>query len=114
MSPPVVELQPPDIAPWRDGGTGVDWVHVHQSERPGPTVLVQALTHGNEICGAIALDALMREGLQPARGRLILSFANVAAFHRFDPAYPHASRCVDEDLNRVWGDDRLFGPGDSV
>jgi hypothetical protein len=76
--------------------------------------MVQALTHGNEICGAIALDALMREGLQPLCGRLMLVFANVPAFHRFDPSNPHASRCVDEDLNRVWGDDRLFGQGDSV
>jgi predicted deacylase len=114
MTQPLVELQAPDINRWRDGGTGVDWVHVLESGRPGPSVLVQALTHGNEICGAIALDALMREGLKPLRGRLMLVFANVQAFHRFDPGNPHASRCVDEDLNRVWGDDRLFGVGDSV
>lgn len=114
MTQPLVELQAPDISRWREGGTGVDWVHVRESGRPGPTVLVQALTHGNEICGAIALDALMREGLRPLSGRLMLVFANVQAFHRFDPGNPHASRCVDEDLNRVWGDDRLFGAGDSV
>ena len=114
MSTPVVELQAPDITRWRDGGTGVDWVHVLPGERPGPTVLVQALTHGNEICGAIALDALLREGVRPRHGRLILAFANVEAYARFDPADPHRSRCVAEDLNRVWGDDRLFGPGDSV
>ena len=114
MTQPLVELQAPDISRWRDGGSGVDWVHVLDSGRPGPSVLVQALTHGNEICGAIALDALMREGLKPLRGRLMLVFANVQAFHRFDPGNPHASRCVDEDLNRVWGDDRLFGAGDSV
>ena len=114
MSNPVVELQAPDITRWRDGGAGVDWVNVLPGERPGPTVLVQALTHGNEICGAIALDALLREGIRPRHGRLILVFANVEAYARFDPADPHRSRCVDEDLNRVWGDDRLFGPGDSV
>jgi hypothetical protein len=71
MNPPRVELSAPDISPWRDGGTGTEWVHVLLSDRPGPTVLVQALTHGNEICGAIALDALMREGLaklSPALG----------------------------------------------
>jgi predicted deacylase len=44
----------------------------------------------------------------------VLAFANVAAFERFDPAAPHASRCVDEDLNRVWADDVLFGPRDSA
>lgn len=114
MNAPPVELQAPDIRPWQEGGSGVDWVHVLNANRPGPTVLAQALTHGNEICGAIALDALLREGIRPRHGRLILAFANVAAYHRFDPADPHGSRCVDEDLNRVWGDDRLFGPGDSV
>lgn len=114
MNNPRIELEAPDISPWQDGGTGVDWVHVLESGRAGPTVLVQALTHGNEICGAIALAALMREGLRPRQGRLILVFANVAAYQRFDPADPHRSRCVEEDLNRVWGDDRLFGTGDSV
>lgn len=114
MTQPLVELQAPDISRWRDGGSGVDGVHVLESGRSGPTVLVQALTHGNEICGAIALDGLLREGLRPLHGRLILVFANLDAYARFDPADPHRSRCVDEDLNRVWGDDRLFGGGDSV
>ena len=114
MSSPPIELQAPDITRWRDGGSGVDWVHILQADRPGPTVMVQALTHGNEICGAIALDRLLDEGLRPLQGRLILAFANVAAYARFDPADPHRSRCVDEDLNRVWGDDRLSGTGDSV
>ena len=34
----------------------------------GPHVLVQALTHGNEVCGAIALDWLLGEGFRPTRG----------------------------------------------
>jgi predicted deacylase len=79
--------------------------------------MVQALTHGNEICGAIALDALLAEieqGWRPRRGRLVLAFANVAAYARFDPADPFASRCVDEDLNRVWSDEVLFGARDSA
>ncbi len=33
---------------------------------PGPHVLVNALTHGNEICGALALDQLFKSGLRPA------------------------------------------------
>ncbi len=76
--------------------------------------MVQALTHGNEICGAIALDFLFRTGLRPDAGRLILAFANVEAFRRFDFDDPDASRCVDEDYNRVWADEVLFGPRDSV
>ncbi len=109
-----VELSPPDIAPWRSANTGVDYVHALDSGRPGPNVLVQALTHGNEFCGAIALDWLLREGFRPARGRLTLAFANVEAYARFDFDDPDASRYVDEDYNRVWADDVLFGPRDSV
>ena len=116
MSPPLppVQLQPPDVSRWRDGGSGVEYVHVFDAGRPGPSVLVQALTHGNEICGAIALDELLQLGVRPQRGRLTVVFANVQAYRRFDPARPFASRCVDEDLNRVWADEVLFGPGDSV
>jgi predicted deacylase len=111
---PAVELTAPDIAPWRAGNTGLDWVHAWDSGSPGPNVLVQALTHGNEICGAIALDWLLQQGFRPRRGRLTLAFANVEAYARFDPANPFPSRFVDEDYNRVWGDDVLMGPRDSV
>ena len=111
---PPVELQAPDIGRWKDGGTGVDWVHVFDSGLPGPQVMVQALTHGNEICGAIALDWLLKLGFRPVRGRLTLAFGNVQAYARFDPLDPFPSRYVDEDFNRVWGDEALFGRGDSV
>jgi predicted deacylase len=109
-----IELTPPDLAPWRAGNTGVDFVHRFDSGRPGPTVMVQALTHGNEICGAIALDWLLKQDLAPARGRLLLAFANVEAYARFDPARPNDSRFVDEDYNRVWSDTALDGPGHSA
>jgi predicted deacylase len=117
VTAPAIELVPPDIARWREGHTGVDYVHALDSGKPGPRVMAQALTHGNEICGAIALDALLAEidqGWRPRRGRLVLAFANVAAYARFDPADPFASRCVDEDLNRVWSDEVLFGARDSA
>ncbi len=113
LNPPV-ELAAPDIGLWRSGNTGVDWVHNLDSGQPGARVLVQALTHGNEICGAIALDWLLRQAWQPRAGSVTLTFANVAAYARFDPADPFSSRCVDEDLNRVWADDQLLGPRDSV
>lgn len=109
-----IELTPPDLEPWRASNTGVDFVHRFDSSRPGPTVMVQALTHGNEICGAIALDWLLRENLLPARGRLVLAFANVEAYARFDPARPNASRFIDEDYNRVWSDAALDGPANTA
>ncbi len=109
-----IELQAPDITPYRSGNRGVDYVHVLDSGRPGPKVMVQALTHGNEICGAIALDWLFKQGFQPLCGQLTLAFGNVAAYARYDPANPFPSRCVDEDYNRVWADAELLGPRDSV
>ena len=111
---PPIELHPPDIARLKDGGTGVDWVHVFESGHTGPRVMVQALTHGNEICGAIALDWLLAKAFRPARGSLTLAFANVEAYARFDPADPFPSRLVDEDYNRVWSDEALAGPRDSL
>ena len=110
---PPIELQAPDIGRWKEGGSGVDWVHLLDSGRPGPRAMLQALTHGNEICGAIALDWLLASGFRPQRGSLTVAFANVEAYARFDPADPFPSRLVDEDYNRVWDDAVLFGPRDS-
>ena len=97
-----VELAAPDLAPWIPGNTGIPGFTTAAAATPGPHVVITALMHGNEIGGAIALDRLLREGLRPRRGRLTLGFANLDAFHRFDPAQPTASRFVDEDMNRVW------------
>jgi predicted deacylase len=109
-----IEISPPDIAPYRNGNTGVDYVHFLDSGKPGPNVMVQALTHGNEFCGAIALDFLSREKVSPLKGKLILAFANVAAFARFDFDDPDRSRYIDEDYNRVWADAVLGGSRDSA
>jgi len=113
-SPYPNEQTPPNIEPWRQGNTGIPFVHVLDSGRPGPNVLIQALTHGNEYCGAIALCELLAAPPALLQGTLTLVFANVDAFARFDAADPNASRYVDEDYNRVWGDDVLDGPRDSV
>ena len=109
-----VELQAPDIRPHRQSNTGTDFIHSFDSGKPGPHVLVNALTHGNEICGAIVVDRLLRRGLRPVRGKLTLAFANVEAFSRFDPRNPYATRFVDEDFNRVWTPEVLDGTRDSV
>lgn len=112
---PDIRLQPPAIGRWRQGtGTDVEFVHVLESGRPGPSAMVVALIHGNELCGAIALDWLLGQGFRPARGRLVLAFANIAAFDRFSALEPFASRCVDEDMNRIWDEAVLRGPRDSV
>jgi predicted deacylase len=97
-----IEVEFPDIAAHAPGNTGVPYVHTFDSGIAGPHVMINALTHGNEVCGAIVVDELLRAQLRPRRGRLTLSFANVAAYARFDPATPDAARFVDQDFNRVW------------
>ncbi|MFC7333259.1 succinylglutamate desuccinylase/aspartoacylase domain-containing protein [Rhodocista pekingensis] len=109
-----IELVAPDIAPYRHGNTDIEHVSSITADEPGPHVLVNALMHGNELCGAVALDFLFRHGIRPRRGRLTLSFCNVAAYATFDPRAPVASRYVDEDMNRVWSPVVLDGPRDSV
>lgn len=112
--PIAVELKAPDIERHRRSTTGTDFVHTFESGKPGPHVMVNALTHGNEICGALAVDRLLREGLRPKRGTLTLAFANVEAFLRFDARNPYATRFIDEDFNRVWTPEVLDGPRDSA
>ena len=88
-----IELSAPDLKA-AAGNTGIPYLTTFDSQRPGPHVLVNALTHGNELCGAVALDRLLRDG--------------------FDPANPSASRFIDEDFNRLWDQATLDGPRDSV
>ena len=109
-----IEIFPPDIEPWRNGNTGIEFVHTFDSGKPGPHVMINAVTHGNEICGAIAVDRMLRLGVRPMRGKLTLAFANVDAYVRFDAEDPHSTRFVDEDFNRLWTPEVLDGPGDSV
>lgn len=113
-SPYAVELSPPDISAYKTGNTGIEYITTFDSGQPGPHVMVNAVTHGNELCGAIAVDRLFKMNLRPVRGKLTLAFANVAAFQRFDRDRPHASRFIDEDLNRVWTAETLDGSRQSV
>src|SRR3954468_16845125 len=108
-----VELIPPDISGYT-GNTTIPYVTRLDSGKPGPHVCVNALTHGNELCGAIAVDFLFKHGVKPTRGVLTLSFANIEAFQRFDAREPDGSRFVDEDINRLWDLATLDGPRQSV
>lgn len=97
-----IALAPPEISGWRRGNTGVDFAHRFDSGIAGPHAMITGIVHGNELCGAIVLDRLLREEFRPLCGSLTLVFANPRAYAIFDPDNPTASRYVDEDLNRVW------------
>jgi predicted deacylase len=117
LQPPLAAHRPefpvaipiPNISPFLEGNTGIRGFTTRNSGLPGPHVLLVSLIHGNEIAGATILAELLRENFMPRCGRLTLGFANIAAFRQFDPDQPLASRCIEEDLNRVWDDAQLFG-----
>jgi predicted deacylase len=109
-----VRLHPPDLEPWIAGNTGIPGITTRDSGRPGPHVALFCLMHGNEFAGAIVLGGLLRAGLAPLIGRLSFGFLNLAAFERFDPRRPTASRFIDEDMNRVWDAAILDGPRSSI
>ena len=104
---------PRDLTPYREGNLGIPYVHRFDSGRPGPHVLVNALTHGNEFCGMVAATHLLDTGVRPQVGTLTVSFSNVEAYETFDPARPFASRQIVHNFNRVWSSEWLDGPQDS-
>jgi predicted deacylase len=108
-----VRLTPPDITPWLPGNTGIPGFTTIESSRPGPHVAIIALSHGNELAGAIVLDAMLRQPPRLTAGRLTLGFANIDAFMRFNRKQPTASRFADEDFNRLWDRQVLDGPRQS-
>jgi predicted deacylase len=112
-SAPVLEVLPRDLSAYRTGNVGVDYVHRFDSGRPGPHVLVNALTHGNEFCGMVAATHLLDTGVRPRVGTLTVSFANVAAYESFDAARPFESRQLVHNLNRIWSPEWLDGDEDS-
>jgi predicted deacylase len=107
------DVLPRDLSPYRAGNVGVDYVHRFTSDKPGPHVLINALTHGNEFCGMVAATHLLDHGVRPRRGTLTVSFANVEAYETFDTARPFDSRQLVHNLNRIWSAEQLDGTEDS-
>ncbi|MEZ0309349.1 MAG: succinylglutamate desuccinylase/aspartoacylase family protein [Ramlibacter sp.] len=106
------ELPPADALSGSNCGTAGVWRFDGPS--PGPRVVITALVHGNEVCGALALWELIQTERLPRSGRLTLVFCNLAAYAKLHDANKEACRMVDEDLNRVWGRiDAPLAPADS-
>jgi predicted deacylase len=76
-------------------------------------VLINALTHGNEICGMVAATHLLDHAVRPKIGTLTVSFAHIEAYNAFDPAKPFENRQIVHNLNRIWSDEMLDGAEDS-
>ena len=67
---PGFSLPVPDISAWRAGNTGTEGVWHFDSGQPGRHVMISALVHGNELCGAWALKGLLEAGVRPEQGGL--------------------------------------------
>lgn len=104
-----LEVLPRDLSAYRQGNTGIDYVHRFESGRPGPHVLINALTHGNEICGMVAATHLLDSGVRPKVGTLTVSFANMEAYNAFDIDNPYENRQLVHNLNRIWSPEWLDG-----
>lgn len=113
LEPQRLEVLPRDLSAYRQGNVGVDYVHRFESGKPGPHVLVNALTHGNEFCGMVAATDLLDRKVRPLRGTLTVSFANVAAYETFEPTRPFDSRLLVHNFNRIWSTDWLDGGEES-
>lgn len=76
-------------------------LHVFEADEPGPTALIQAGIHGDEIAGVHALEELLEEDIRPERGRLLIC-------PRMNPAaYRERKRAREGglDLNRCFPGD---------
>lgn len=86
-------------------------LHVFQAAEPGPTALIQAGIHGDEIAGVHALEHLLEQELRPARGRLIVCpVMNPAAYRAQTRACPPSADVpqldwAGLDLNRQFPGD---------
>ncbi len=104
----------PDITAIRQGNTEVEGVWLFDSKQVGPLTAITCLIHGNEICGPWAIKELIESihesKLVLQKGKLCLVMCNLDAFDNFSPADLHASRFVEEDMNRVWSSDKLQSP----
>lgn len=76
-------------------------LYVFEAPAPGPTCLIQAGIHGDEIAGVHALAEILEEGWTPVRGRLLLvPTMNPAAYRarkRTAPAGMDLNRCFPGD-----------------
>ena len=65
-----VELVNPDISPYKKSNTGIDYVITLDSGLSGPHVFISSIVHGNEPCGALAIDWFLKNDYRPLSGKL--------------------------------------------
>lgn len=96
---------------------GIHWfsptlpLYVFDAEQPGPTALIQAGIHGDEIAGVHALQELLEDELRPTHGRLIVvPVMNPPAYRvrrRMPPNGLDLNRCFPGDADAPEREHRL-------
>lgn len=76
-------------------------VHVFDAPEPGPTALIQAGIHGDEVAGVHALQEMLEAEVRPTRGRLIIIPVMNPAAYRQRERYAEGGL----DLNRCFPGD---------
>jgi hypothetical protein len=97
--------------------SGISWfaptlpLFVFDAPEPGPTALVQAGIHGDEVAGVHALSELLEEELRPTHGRLIVvPVMNPPAYRareRKAPGGLDLNRCFPGDASAPERENRL-------
>ena len=86
-------------------------LHVFEAEAPGPTALIQAGIHGDEIGGVHALCEMLEDQLRPTHGKLIVCpVMNPAAYRARQRAAPGGldlNRCFPGDADAAERERRL-------
>jgi murein tripeptide amidase MpaA len=86
-------------------------VHVFEADAPGPTAIIEAGIHGDEIAGVHALEELLEEQLRPQRGRLlVIPVMNPPAYRARQRARPGGldlNRCFPGDADAPESERRL-------
>lgn len=80
---------------------------VLESGVSGPTVGLMCLTHGNELNPVRAVMAVMEDLQNLTRGKVLLTFNNLAAFEA-------KKRFVDQDMNRIFRPEGIVGNSSEV
>lgn len=87
-----------------EGCDGVSHVLRLESGAPGPHVLVNAMSHGNEPCGLAALRLILDHADALCRGSITLVLANPAAALAPGTAGGLGRRSLERDFNRLWAE----------
>ena len=65
-----VELTPPNISNYEAGNIVIPYYNTFDSGKHGQHILINSVTHGNELCSVVTIDFLFRHNERPTPGKL--------------------------------------------